>query len=171
MSLGLALALKRRCAALVVLLATAPACSDDTSATTSASTTTGSGQLESSVVHAELVCDGAVTAIDCVESQIGQRRVGANTATFDCYAEGARVVGEISEPRVGEAATWSTGFARIKATCASSPASQFDQELTVMGGASGSVNISRYETNTFIEGTFSDAAGTFTGSFSVYAEQ
>ncbi|NUO51205.1 MAG: hypothetical protein HOV80_20290 [Polyangiaceae bacterium] len=159
-----------RYGALLVFYATTFACSDDAATGTSATATTGSGEPKTSVVHAELVCNGAVTPIDCIESQIGQRRVGANSASFDCYAEGARVVGEISEPRVGEVATFGSGFATIKATCATSPASQFDEELTVSNGTSGSVAITTYEAGVFMEGTFSDAAGSFSGSFSIYPE-
>jgi hypothetical protein len=159
--------------ALALVLCTATSgCADDSEgdATTSGTATTGSGQPKSSVVHAELSCNGAITAIDCQESEIGQRRVDTNSATFDCYAQGARVVGEISQPRVGDANVWGSGFASIKATCATSPASQFDQELMVTGGSAGSVAITTYEVGVFMEGTFSDAAGAFTGTFSIYAE-
>jgi hypothetical protein len=170
MSVDLLVALARRSSTMLAWLAVSGGCADDTGDGTSGTGTTGSGKPQSSVVHAELFCDGALTPIDCIESEIGQRRIDANSATFDCYAEGARVVGEISQPRVGDASTWGTGFATIKATCATSPASQFDQELTVMGGTSGSVAITTYEVGAFMEGTFSDAAGSFTGTFSIYAE-
>ncbi|NUO53713.1 MAG: hypothetical protein HOV80_33105 [Polyangiaceae bacterium] len=170
MSARLGVVLLRRYGVLLVFCAATSACSDDAATGTSGTETTGSGEPNTSVVHAELLCNGAVTPIDCVESQIGQRRVGPNSASFDCYAEGARVVGEISEPRVGEVATFSSGFATIKATCATSPASQFDEELTVTAGMSGSVAITTYEAGVLMEGTFSDAAGSFTGSFSIYQE-
>lgn len=161
--------MKRSTATLLVVVACA-GCSDDDTRGTSGTESSSTGGQKSSVVHAEIICAGVVTQVDCIESEIGQRRVDANTATFDCYTEGGRLFGELSQPFVGEIATSQTSFAEMKASCAGTPAGTFDHELTVSAGMPGSVVVTTYEAGVFMEGDFSDASGTFTGTFSIYPQ-